>query len=81
MNEISQLDILLRANLYNLTKIKPKPHFTQYIFKSYSKIKKLPRVGVGDSHLYITTSSQWSVMTEDYCAAPLRSLVKDDSAF
>ena len=32
-----------------------------------------PRVGVGDGHLYNTTSSQCSVMTEDYCAAPLRS--------
>ena len=37
--------------------------------------KNYPRVGVGDGHLYNTTSSQCSVMTEDYCAAPLRSLV------
>ena len=44
-------------------------------WKKKRKKKKInyPRVGVGDGHLYNTTSSQCSVMTEDYCAAPLRS--------
>ena len=37
------------------------------------RMTNYPRVGVGDGHLYNTTSPQCSVMTEDYCAAPLRS--------
>ena len=41
------------------------------IFKDLKK--NYPRVGVGDGHLYNTTSSQCSVMTEDYCAVLLRS--------
>ena len=39
--------------------------------------KNYPHVGVGDGHLYNTTSSQCSVMTESteqlHCAAPLSS--------
>jgi len=53
------------------------PRTTRWFKKEEVEVKeeekwKLPPCG-GDGHLYNTTSSQCSVMTEDYCAAPLRS--------